>query len=190
MQTTVQKPFVNEISDDELLQLSVANNNLRFEIVEGELMTMSPLGAYTGELELSYGFEVKSWCITNNAKAYSSSTGFKLPNNNIRSPDVAIILSSNPNYSKKIEKFFPGAPDFLIEIRSKNDSLVKLKEKMLDWIEGGCQHAFLIDPVERKSYVYRKDKSITEYPYSAILSGDQVLPGFEVCPEKIDPKNE
>lgn len=84
--------------------------------------------------------------------------------------------------------FIPAAPDFLIEVRSFSDSLAQVKDKMLEWIENGCSLAFLLDPIERKAFVYRKDRSITEFPYDARLSGEEVLPGFEICPASLDPQ--
>lgn len=175
------------ITEDELLRISAANANMRFELVQGELVTMPPTGYYSGRLELEYGTEVNIWARNHNAEASSPSTGFKLPNGDIRSPDVAVILSSNPNYGIKIKKYHPGAPDFLIEIRSESDVLADLKAKMVMWIENGAELAFMIDPIERKAYVYRRDGSVTEYPYTAALSGGDVLPGFSVCPAALDP---
>jgi hypothetical protein len=58
---------------------------------------------------------------------------------------------------------------------------------MQEWIESGCRLAFLIDPVERKAYVYRQDKSITEYPYTSKLSGEDVLEGLSIRPAEVDP---
>jgi len=87
-----------------------------------------------------------------------------------------------------MESFIPAAPDFIIEIRSNTDSLSLVKEKMHEWIENGTKLAFLIDPVERKAYVYRQDGSVTEYPYLSNIKGEDVLPGFSVCPAEVDPQ--
>jgi hypothetical protein len=40
--------------------------------------------------------------------------------------------------------------------------MTRLKAKMVEWIENGCRLALLIDPMDRKTYVYRADGSITE----------------------------
>ena len=97
------------------------------------------------------------------------------------------MLPSQPAFEQEFEGFVPGAPDFLVEIRSKSDSLTTLKEKMKEWIESGCNLAFLIDPVERRAYIYRKDRSVTEFPYSAKLTGEDVLEGLTICPAEVDP---
>jgi len=178
-----------QISDEELLKISSANPNMRFELVEGELVAMTPVGGRSGELEAQINAIVVNWCNQNNMRGFSPSTGFKLSNGNVRSPDAAVLLPSHPAYKEKTEGFVPGAPDFLVEIRSKSDSLTILKEKMQEWIESGCRLAFLIDPVERRAYVYRRDRSVTEYPYASKLSGEDILEGLTVCPAEVDPEN-
>ena len=40
-----------QISDEELLKISSANPNMRFELVEGELVAITPVGGHSGELE-------------------------------------------------------------------------------------------------------------------------------------------
>jgi Uma2 family endonuclease len=180
-------PSSTQISDEELLKISSANPNMRFELVEGELVAMTPVGGHSGELEAQINAIVVNWCNQNNVRGFSPSTGFKLSNGNVRSPDAAVLLPNHPAYKEKIEGFVPGAPDFLVEIRSKSDSLTTLKKKMEEWIESGCRLAFLIDPVDRKAYVYRKDRSVTEYPYSATLTGEDVLEGLKIRPAEIDP---
>ena len=187
---TYSTEFDTQITDEELLKISSANPNFLFELVKGELITMTPVGGFSGNLEHKYNTIIGQWCIQNNANGYSSSTGFKLPNGDIRLPDAAVLLSEHPILDPKYDRFIPCSPDFLIEVRSKSNSLSELKLKMKDWVENGCKLAFMIDPLERKAYVYRKDGSVTEYPYDATLSGEDVLPGFSVCPEKLDPKRQ
>jgi Uma2 family endonuclease len=177
------------ISDEELLKISSANPNMRFELVEGELVAMTPVGGHSGELEAQIIAIVINWCNQFGVRGFSPSTGFKLANGNVRSPDAAVLLPTHPVYNQILAGFVPGAPDFLVEIRSKSDSLTTLKEKMQEWIDAGCRLGFLIDPVERRTYVYRNDRSVTEYPYTSTLTGEAVLEGLAICPADVDPQN-
>jgi Uma2 family endonuclease len=99
-------------------------------------------------LELKINSIVGNWCEKNEGRGFSLSTGFKLANGNVRSPDSAVLLLSRTAYKEKIEGFVPGAPGFLVEIRSKSDSLETLTAKMHEWIKSGCSLAFLIDPAD------------------------------------------
>jgi Uma2 family endonuclease len=116
-----------QISDEEILKISSANPNMRFELVEGELVAMTPVGGHSGKIAFKIGHIVGTWCDNHGAIGFSPSTGFKLANGNVRSPDVAVLLPSHPSFDQEFEGFVLGAPDFLVEIRSKSDSLTTLK---------------------------------------------------------------
>jgi len=48
------------------------------------------------------------------------------------------------------------------------------------WINNGVHLAWLIDPIEEKAYIYRKDGSIQIINnFETKLSGENVLEGFE-----------
>lgn len=83
------------------------------------------------------------------------------------------------------DKFINLAPDFVIEIRSKSDSLETLKAKMQEYIENGVRLGWLIDRKNRHALVYRADGTITQYPGTAILSGEDVVPGFRLVLERL-----
>jgi Uma2 family endonuclease len=76
-------------------------------------------------------------------------------------------------------KYFPHiCPDFVIELRSPSDSIKELKEKMEEYIENGAQLGWLIDPIQKKVYVYRPNAEVEELDNPASISGDPLLKGF------------
>jgi Uma2 family endonuclease len=56
--------------------------------------------------------------------------------------------------------------------------LEKLKAKMAEYIANGVRLGWLIDRQNQQAFVYRIDNSITQYPATAILNGEDVVPGF------------
>ena len=114
--------------------------------------------------------------------AFDSSTGFTLPNGAERSPDTAWIRQDrwdalNLNERKKFARI---TPDFIIELRSENQSLSLLREKMDEYMESGCRLGWLVDPQKRRTYVYSENGEIQTIPFEDILAGADVLPGLEV----------
>jgi Uma2 family endonuclease len=174
------------VTDEELERMSSEHSGWRFERVNGELLVKAPVRKYSAYLESRFFLYVAKWAEKHNAEVYGAQAGFKLPNGNIRSPDVSVILPSHPQHGRKSDEFIAGAPDFLIEIRSESDPLHLLQEKMREWIDQGCRLALLIDPQQKKVSVYHSDGTVREYPYDATISGEDVLPGFLVCPAEID----
>ena len=148
----------------------------------GKIIMMEPTGGETGSFNSEVGGEVRQWNKeTSSGRTFDSSTGFTLPNTAIKSPDVAWILKARwaalPMALR--EKFPPITPDFVIEIRSKTDSLTKTKEKMEEFMENGCRLGWLIDRINECTYIYRADGSRDFVDsFEKTLSGEDVLVGF------------
>ena len=85
--------ITSTITDQELMKLSSQNPELRFERnADGTLVTMAPTGKISGNREARAITYVSIWVQENDlGEVFSSSTGFKLPNGAVRSPDVAFI---------------------------------------------------------------------------------------------------
>ena len=169
-------------SDEELMRMSSENSELRFERnADGTLETMPPTGGISGNREIKAGAYLLNWVESQDlGEVFSSSTGFRLANTAVRSPDVAFVAKGRlpKDWDQREDQFLDLAPDFVIEIRSKNDTLEKLKTKMVEYIANGVGLGWLIDRKNQQALVYRRDGSITQYPATAILSGEDVVPGF------------
>lgn len=176
-------PPDTQFTDDELYAFCIANKELRIERDKnGKLIIMPP----TGSLGSAHNLTVASllWIWNHHSGlgiAFDSSGGFCLPNKAMRAPDAAWI--GKERWSRLLpheqEKFAPLTPDFIIEVRSKSDSLNELQDKMQEWMENGCRLAWLIDPVEQKAYVYTADGSVkTINSFDESIDGGEVLPGF------------
>ena len=106
-----------------------------------------------------------------------------MPDRSMRSPDSAWIKKERWEALtlEAQEKFAPICPDFIIELRSKSDSLIQLKSKMEKWIANGCELAWLIDPLEKRAYIYKPKSTVQEISdFNNKLSGENLLPGFEL----------
>ena len=51
---------------------------------------------------------------------------------------------------------------------------------MQEWIENGCHLAWLIDPDNQLVTIYRDNLTVEEKSFSEKISGEDVLPGFEL----------
>src|SRR5258706_3564234 len=119
---------------------------------------MPPAGGETGHKNILIATFLTNWALQDDTGvSVDSCTGFSLPNGATRSPDAAWVrrarLASLTSAQKK--KFLPLCPDFIIELRSPSDNLKTVQEKMQEYIENGTQLGFLLDPQERRVYLYR-----------------------------------
>lgn len=174
---------VLDMNDDEFFDFCQLNRDLRIErTAEGDLIIIAPAGGETGDKNASITAFLKIWSFQDGSGvAFDSLTGFTLPNGAIRSPDAAWVKRSRlaeltPEQKKK---FLPPCPDFAIELRSPSDNLKTVQEKMQEYLTNGAQLGWLIDPLERRVYVYRPGVAAVEcLDNPASISGDPELPGF------------
>src|ERR1044071_3616876 len=170
------------LTDEQFLQLCRDNRDLRFELTaEGELIIMPPTGSLTGWRNADINHQLTAWAKSDGTGlTFDSSTGFRLPNGAKRSPDAAWIRRDRWDALTEQEKegFAPLCPDFVLELRSTDDSLSSLQDKLAEYIANGAQLGWLIDPKAKRVYIYRPNQPIECLDQPEAVSCDTVLPGF------------
>jgi Uma2 family endonuclease len=170
------------LSGKQFYRLSVDNPELRLELTaEGELILRSPTGARTGHRNSELNYHLVAWAKADGTGlTFDSSTVFSLPNGAKRSPDAAWLRKERWDAfsNEEQEKFAPLCPDFVAELRSPSDSLDELKSKMEEYIENGSKLGWLIDPAEKRVYVYRPGRGVECLEVPKSLHGGHVLKGL------------
>jgi Uma2 family endonuclease len=159
----------------------------------GKVIIMTPVKKGSGKRESILNGHIWQWAFDKESgEVYSPSTGIQLPSGAIKSPDCAWVsnerLAQQPE--DKEEAFLKVVPDFVAEIRSDSDSLVRLKRKMADaWMANGVRLAWLIDPYQEKAWIYRPEREVEVISGFAdkTLSGEDTLPGLELPLEPFIP---
>lgn len=163
MDTIVLKDRITaSMTDEEFLWFCLENKDLRIERNNHlEIIIMSPVTSLSGSHSLEIARQLANWAITSKKGiAFDSSAGFTLPDRSVLSPDASWVSLEKWNALSEEDKdrFAPVCPEFLIEVRSKSDSLEDLQKKMLVWLKNGAQLAWLIDPREKTTYIYQPGK--------------------------------
>jgi Uma2 family endonuclease len=175
------KPVVN-MTDDQLYEFCQINQDLRIErTAQGELLIMPPTGGETSNRNFKLNLQLGTWAERDRTgAAFDSSGGFLLPNGAMRSPDASWVKRSRLAVltTEQKQKFVPLCPDFVIELRSPSDSLMAVQAKMEEYMENGAQLGWLIDPEERRVYIYRPQRLVERLETPTTLSGEPELPGL------------
>ncbi|MBD2327124.1 Uma2 family endonuclease [Alkalinema sp. FACHB-956] len=175
------------LTDEQFYQLCLTNPVLNLErTAQGALIVMSPVGGDSGNREADYIIDLGVWNRqTKLGKVFSSSTLFKLPGGGDRSPDAAWVELSRWQAltPEQRQKFPPIAPDFVIELRSRTDDVGLLREKMAEYLASGVRLGWLINPQEQQVEIYRLGAAVEVRSLPTVLSGESVLPGFELAVE-------
>jgi len=171
-----------KLTEEQFMQLCQENPELRLELTaQGELVIMPPTGSETGWCDSRLNLRLAAWAETEGTGlTFGSSTGFTLPNGAVRSPDASWVKRDRWNAltTEQRRRFAPLCPDFVIELRSPTDRVSDLQEKMQEYIDNGARLGWLIDPLDKRVYVYRPSQPVESLDNPTSLSGDPVLPGF------------
>jgi Uma2 family endonuclease len=172
------------LTEEQFYQLCISNPELNIERnAAGGLILMPPVGGDSGNREMGLGGELYLWNKqTNLGKVFSSSTVFKLPGGGDRSPDAAWVELSRWQAltPEQRQKFPPIAPDFVIELRSRTDSLETLQAKMQEYLDSGVRLGWLFNPQDQQVEIYRQGEQKEVRSLPTLLSGETILPGFEL----------
>lgn len=176
--------LVAKITDEEFLELCRNNADLRMEMTkEGDLIIMPPTGGITSGINFSLVVRLGVWAEKDGTgKGFESNALFVLPNGAKRMPDMSWVKLERWNKLTDEQKksFPPICPDFVVELRSPSDSIKDLQDKMEEYIENGAQLGWLIDPVQKKVFVYRPNVAMEELDKPTSISGEPLLKGFKL----------
>ncbi len=179
---TVDFNSIIDLTDEQFFLLCQTNQNLRFERnATGKIVIMPPVGGESSNRNGRINQKLFNWSDKDGTGiAFDSSGGFKLPNGADRSPDASWVKLSRWNEltPEQKTKFLPIAPDFVIKLLYKSDSLKTTQKKMEEYKSNGVRLGWLINRKNRQVEIYRIGKEVEILDNPDSLSGEDVLPGF------------
>ena len=186
--TAVEIPNRFQLTPEQFDRLALANETVRLELTaEGELLVMPPTGLGTSGRNAELYHDLLVWNRrTQLGRVFDSSGVYALPNGARRSPDVSWVELSRWKAltAKEQEGFAPLAPDFAIELASPSElegqRYADLQAKMREYIDNGTRLGWLIEPQAKRVEIYRPGPQCTILEAPETLSGEDVLPGFEL----------
>ena len=171
-----------EMTEEQFYLLCAQNDELRIERTAGGEIEIMPLtGGGSGNRNMRLAYQLAGWALRDGSgEAFDSSTGFRLPNGATRSPDASWVHGARLSAltPEQWERFLPLCPDFVLELRSPSDALRTLQAKMREYMENGARLGWLLDPADRRAYVYRPGAEEEVLDDPSELSGEPELPGF------------
>lgn len=172
------------MTDDEFYAFCQANPHLRIEReADGQIIFEMPTNSKTSLTNSTLNGEIYIWNRTTKlGYVYDSNGGFTLPDTSVRAPDVSWMSRERWDALPTDEqgKFAHIFPDFVIELMSDKDEKYTLPTKMEKYLQNGVRLAWMIDPFQRQTTIFRPDTESQTKPFTELLTGDDVLIGFEL----------
>src|SRR5215210_7105380 len=160
-------------------------DNGKAEIVNGELVLMSPTGGVPGRASGEIYVSLREYeRRTKNGYAFPDNVGFivKLPRRRSFSPDAAFYVGE-----LKGGQFLDGAPVFAAEVRSEGDYGAKAEREMAakraDYFAAGTRVVWDVDVLkERVVRVYRAEdpENPTTYRSGDLAEAEPTLTGWSM----------
>lgn len=185
-------PAQTRLTVDDLLRMGA--NDERVEIVDGELVFMSPVGFLHARI-VAQVFRLLDEFVT------AQKLGYVLPDGLIfileessdgdicksRIPDVSFIRKGRIPQDFDVHLPFPGAPDLAVEVISPGESEANLLSKIRDYLATGTEQVWALYPDERELHQYLRDdpKTICVYFGDDGIVVPTLFPGLSIAPADI-----
>jgi Uma2 family endonuclease len=169
------------LTDEEFQALceQYADYNLE-ATAEGELIIMPPNYPRNDERNAILVAALVTWSRKDGrGRAFGPTAGFRLPNGARRSPDASWIPRTTIAVlpPEQQQGFYHLTPNFLVELRS-TERLSRAKAKMREYMDNGCELAWLIDPQNGTVTIYRPNQEPVELTRPSELHGEGPVAGF------------
>ena len=161
--------------------INLPRGQYRYELVKGELLTMSPAGEEHGIISANVFYALSHYVRSRNlGVVYASDTGFLLETDpdTVLAPDVAFIRRGR--VGKPTKRFRSGAPDLVVEVISPNDSKNKVEKKTAQWLQLGALVVWLVDPQAQTVDVRLVSGEQRLLSGQDELTAGELIPGFRL----------
>ena len=160
------------------------------ELIDGKLITMPRPKRIHGLLSNEIGTYLRLFNMSRYYGEVTQDSGHHPPNYRytLLGPDVAFTRAERlPALSP--DDYTPVMPDLAVEVLSPSESLIQARDKALVYLRNGTLIVWLVQPERRGVDVCRLvDGSQLQIEFISgyeTLSGEDILPGFELAVDKI-----
>ena len=168
-------PATKLITAEELFEMGGIG---RCELIDGEIVRMSPSGAEHGNVAGNVFAIVREYVKRHGlGRVFAAETGFKLGPRRVRAPDVAFVRAERLAAGIP-RKFLEGAPDLAVEVVSPSDTWPEVEAKVEDWLTRGARSCWVVDPKTRLVVIHHPSGQVTRLSDKALIKDEEVLPGF------------
>jgi Uma2 family endonuclease len=155
----------------------------RYDLIRGELISMSPAGGQNGEIALRLGRLIGQYVDDHESgKAYGAETGFILARNPdvLLAPDVAFVSSDRlPPVDQQIG-FMEVVPNLVVEVVSPSDRQRDVSAKIMEYLAARVSMVWVIEPSRKIVTIHTPDLRAQTFTVAGELDGGDVLPGFNL----------
>ena len=154
---------------------------------DGRVIAMTPTGSETGARNSELLFQLKLY--TNRVggwKVFDSSSGFRLPDGSVVSPDASLVVLDRWQALSTAERrsFAPLCPDLVVELASPSDEgprgVSALRQKMASYQANGARLGWLLLPHQQAVEVWPASGASQRLEQIGVLEATPDFPGLQL----------
>jgi Uma2 family endonuclease len=161
---------------------SLPDDNLRHDLIEGEVWDVSLAGREHGRLANRIAFVLTAYADAHQLGELSAAeTGFTLARDpdTVLGPDVAFVQAARlPSEEEDRDGPWPIAPDLAVEIYSPGDRAGQITKKVQAYLDAGVRLVWVVYPEREQVVVHIPGQPPRTLGRDDALDGSPVLPGF------------
>lgn len=172
-------PARRAVTAEELFALP--DDEWRRELVDGEIIRMTPTGAAHGVVTAGIGSLLHEHVSTRDlGVCCGADTGFILRRDPdvVRAPDAAFVAAHRIPDTGVPASYWPFAPDLAVEVVSPSDHFADVQAKVAEYFAAGARQVWVLDPASRTVRAYRSVSDVQVFDVDGTLTGGDLLPEF------------
>ncbi len=176
------------LTPDQFEQICAANPQAVLELTaDGQLISMTPTGSETGARNSRLVMRLLLWADQQGGwKVFDSSSGFRLPDGSVLSPDASLVRLDRWQALSVDERrgFAPLCPNLVVELASPSDEGARgvsaLRQKMAAYLVNGARLGWLLLPDERAVEIWHASAAPQRIKQAEVLEGGSEFPGLRL----------
>ena len=170
------------ITAEQFLEMPEPRDGGKMELVRGEVVWMSPVGAFHSAVARRIGAWLGLFADANRLGAVGVEGGFRLAVN----PDT--VLGPDVHFTEQLPivhpQFVEGPPTLAVEVVSPNDRDSEVQGKVDAYLAAGSARVWVARPEQRTVTVFRADGTVRVARAGDVLTSDDAafaVDGFELA---------
>ena len=186
--TTLRMPPDLRLTPEQFELVCAENREAVLELTaDGRVIALTPTGSETGSRNGELFFQLKLYAkLSGEWKVFDSSTGFRLPDGSVVSPDASLLRLERWQALSPEERrsFSPLCPDLVVELASPSDEgprgLSALRRKMAAYQANGARLGWLLIPQDQAVEVWPASGSPHRLASADVLDAGAEFPGMQL----------
>lgn len=174
------------ITATELEEIVAENPDMRYELIEGQLIEMPPTGIQHSGYEFWIAHLIQQWNEqVKFGRVLTGEMGFytRGDNKTVRAADVALV-----SYQRMPEMptgYTDIVPELVVEVVSPNDRASDIEAKAQEWLTFGVSLVWVVYPKQQRIHVYESQQTANILTVDDALTGGNTLPALSISVHNI-----